>query len=60
VGDPEIPASTVLLTALYVRLLKPPARGNETAEVFGPAQRALNRYIVTEKDGRITIYASTR
>ncbi|HIL09090.1 MAG TPA: c-type cytochrome [Candidatus Latescibacteria bacterium] len=34
VGDPEIPASTVLLTALYVRLLKPPARGNETAEVL--------------------------
>ena len=28
--------------------------------VRGPAQRALNRYIVTEKDGRITIYASTR
>jgi len=28
--------------------------------VRGPAQRALNRYIVTEKNGRITIYASTR
>lgn len=33
VADPEIPASTVLLTAMYVRLLKPPARGQITAEV---------------------------
>jgi CxxC motif-containing protein (DUF1111 family) len=33
VPDPEIGASTVLLTAMYVRLLQPPARGKETAEV---------------------------
>ncbi len=34
VPDPEIPASTVLETVLYVRLLAPPARGEETAEVL--------------------------
>ena len=33
VADPEIPAATVLLTALYVRLLQPPARGEQSAQV---------------------------
>ncbi len=33
VPDPEIPASTVLETVMYVRLLSPPARGEEPAEV---------------------------
>ena len=33
VSDPEIPASIVLETVLYVRLLAPPARGESTAEV---------------------------
>ena len=32
VADPEIPAATVLLTALYVRLLQPPARGEQNAQ----------------------------
>ncbi len=34
VADPEIPASTVLVTAMYVRLLQPPAQGarNEVIE----------------------------
>jgi len=31
VADPEIPASTVLDTTMYVRLLAPPARGPNTA-----------------------------
>ena len=34
VADPEIPAATVLQTTMYVRLLKPPARGRQTAEVL--------------------------
>ena len=38
VPDPEIPASTVLLTTMYVRLLQPPARGKETAEVLSGKQ----------------------
>ena len=33
VPDPEIPASTVLETVMYVRLLQPPARGQITAQV---------------------------
>lgn len=33
VPDPEIPASIVLQTAMYVRLLTPPTRGKVTAEV---------------------------
>lgn len=33
VPDPEIPASTVLQTVMYLRLLAPPARGPLTAEV---------------------------
>ena len=33
VPDPEIPASTVLETVIYVRLLAPPARGEKTDEV---------------------------
>ena len=33
VPDPEIPASTVLETLIYVRLLAPPARGEKTDEV---------------------------
>jgi len=33
VPDPEIPASTVLATVMYVRLLAPPNRGKETATV---------------------------
>ncbi len=33
VPDPEIPASTVLETVMYVRLLQPPARGEITAQV---------------------------
>lgn len=33
VPDPEIPASTVLETVQYVRLLQPPARGEITAQV---------------------------
>lgn len=32
VADPEIPASTVLDTTMYVRLLMPPARGPATVE----------------------------
>ncbi len=34
VPDPEIPASTVLETALYVRLLRPPEQGARTEEVL--------------------------
>ena len=34
VADPEIPAATVLQTTMYVRLLKPPAQGQQTAEVM--------------------------
>jgi CxxC motif-containing protein (DUF1111 family) len=34
VADPELPASTVLETAMYVRLLAPPDRGRETAAVL--------------------------
>jgi CxxC motif-containing protein (DUF1111 family) len=33
VPDPEISASTVLTTVMYVRLLQPPARGSITPEV---------------------------
>ena len=33
VADPEIPASTVLSTTMYVRLLAPPGRGKITDEV---------------------------
>ena len=33
VPDPEIPASTVLQTVVYVRLLQPPKRGDITPEV---------------------------
>ena len=33
VPDPEIPASTVLETVVYVRLLQPPKRGESTAQV---------------------------
>ena len=33
VPDPEIPASTVLETVMYVRLLQPPSRGQITAQV---------------------------
>jgi CxxC motif-containing protein (DUF1111 family) len=33
VADPEIPASTVLETVMYVRLLQPPQRGATNAEV---------------------------
>jgi len=33
VPDPEISASTVLMTVMYVRLLQPPARGEITPEV---------------------------
>ncbi len=33
VADPEIPAATVLETVMYVRLLSPPARGEQNAQV---------------------------
>lgn len=42
VADPEIPATTVNETTMYVRLLAPPARGQRTAQVTQGEQAFLS------------------
>lgn len=42
VADPEIPATTINETTMYVRLLAPPARGQRTAQVTQGEQAFLS------------------
>lgn len=65
VPDPEIPASTVLETVVYIRLLQPPARGKITTEVL-TGEKMFNDigcascHIPTMQTGRSPIAALDR